>query len=81
MRRRFGVAAAGNAPSDPHGEFTGKNILYAAMSPEDVAKATGRPTEGPPSPPVAFSGQAGPDPRPCPNVEGLPAPPDAVIPL
>ena len=25
---RYGVADGGNVASDPHGEFTGKNILY-----------------------------------------------------
>ena len=27
-RRRFGIEPAGNAPQDPQGEFTGKNLLY-----------------------------------------------------
>ena len=31
-RRRFGIEPAGNAPHDPHGEFTGKNLLYIAQS-------------------------------------------------
>src|SRR4029079_12704768 len=30
-----------NAPDDPHGEFTGRNILYTAQSIEDVAARTG----------------------------------------
>jgi uncharacterized protein YyaL (SSP411 family) len=42
-RRRFGIRAAGNAPQDPQGEFTGKNLLYTAESIEDIATHTGRP--------------------------------------
>jgi uncharacterized protein len=41
-RRRFGIEAAGNAPHDPQGEFTGKNLLYTAQSIEDVALGSGR---------------------------------------
>ena len=41
-RRRFGIEPAGNAPQDPQGEFTGKNLLYTAQSIEDVALASGR---------------------------------------
>jgi uncharacterized protein YyaL (SSP411 family) len=41
-RRRFGIEASGNAPNDPQGEFTGKNLLYTAQSIEDVARETGR---------------------------------------
>jgi uncharacterized protein YyaL (SSP411 family) len=37
-RRRFGIEPEGNAPQDPQGEFTGKNLLYTAQSIEDVAK-------------------------------------------
>ncbi len=37
MALRFGVEAAGNAPSDPHGEFTGKNLLYSARSVAEIA--------------------------------------------
>ncbi len=44
-RRRFGIEPAGNAPSDPQGEFTGKNLLYTAQSIEQVAQATGRPPD------------------------------------
>jgi uncharacterized protein YyaL (SSP411 family) len=40
-RRRFGIEPGGNAPSDPHGEFTGKNLLYAAQPLEDVAIRSG----------------------------------------
>src|SRR6185436_2364300 len=35
VRRRFGVEENGNAPSDPQGEFVGKNILYIAQSIEE----------------------------------------------
>ena len=42
---RFGVEDGGNAPSDPHGEFTGLNLLHTARSVEDVAQATGRAPE------------------------------------
>jgi uncharacterized protein YyaL (SSP411 family) len=41
-RRRFGILPEGNAPSDPQGEFTGKNLLYTAQSIEDVAARSGR---------------------------------------
>jgi uncharacterized protein YyaL (SSP411 family) len=33
----YGVLPQGNAENDPHGEFTGKNILYRAQSAEDAA--------------------------------------------
>jgi uncharacterized protein len=39
---RFGVEEGGNAPFDPHGEFTGKNLLYTAASVEDIATKSGR---------------------------------------
>ena len=42
VMRRFGVDPDGNAPQDPHGEFTGKNLLYLAQSVEDLARATGQ---------------------------------------
>ena len=42
VRRRFGVEPEGNAPDDPHGEFTGQNVLYTAASVEEIAAATGR---------------------------------------
>ncbi|TBR20739.1 thioredoxin domain-containing protein [bacterium] len=35
---RYGVEPGGNAPDDPHGEFAGKNVLYAAHTLEDTAK-------------------------------------------
>jgi uncharacterized protein YyaL (SSP411 family) len=41
-RRRFGIQPGGNAPSDPQGEFTGRNLLYVAQSIDEVALATGR---------------------------------------
>ena len=43
---RFGVEEDGNAPSDPHGEFVGKNILYTAGTLDDIASATAESREG-----------------------------------
>ena len=40
-RRRFGIEPDGNAPQDPQGEFTGKNLLYIAQSIDDIAARTG----------------------------------------
>jgi uncharacterized protein YyaL (SSP411 family) len=40
--QRFGIRPGGNAPEDPHGEFTGKNVLYVASSPEEIAGRLGR---------------------------------------
>ena len=37
VRLRFGVEESGNAPSDPQGEFAGKNLLYTASSIEEIA--------------------------------------------
>ena len=37
FRFRYGVEDDGNAPADPHGEFSGKNILYEARSIEKAA--------------------------------------------
>jgi uncharacterized protein YyaL (SSP411 family) len=34
---RYGVVDGGNVASDPHGEFTGRNILYQANELEDTA--------------------------------------------
>ncbi len=34
----YGVAAQGNVKVDPRGEFKGKNVLYAAHTPEEDAK-------------------------------------------
>jgi uncharacterized protein len=39
--RRFGIEPGGNAPQDPQGEFTGKNLLYTAQSIDDVAARSG----------------------------------------
>jgi uncharacterized protein len=36
-RQRFGIEPGGNAPQDPQGEFTGKNLLYTSQSIEDVS--------------------------------------------
>jgi len=41
VRARFGIEADGNVPSDPQGEFTGKNLLYTARTIEDVATRCG----------------------------------------
>jgi len=40
--RRFGVRPGGNAPSDPQGEFTNKNLLYTATSLDELATASGQ---------------------------------------
>ena len=40
-RWRFGIEAGGNAPTDPHGEFSGKNLLYVSESVEDIAARAG----------------------------------------
>ena len=42
VRRRFGIEDAGNALSDPQGEFTNQNILYVAQTIEEVAARSGR---------------------------------------
>jgi len=42
FRARYGILPDGNAPADPQGEFTHKNLLYTARSIEDVASITGR---------------------------------------
>ncbi len=42
VRFRYGIEPKGNAPQDPHGEFTNKNLLYVAHSVEDVARLSGR---------------------------------------
>ena len=39
----FGVEPNGNAAEDPHGEFGGKNILFAARTLEETAKKFGKP--------------------------------------
>ena len=40
---RYGVREGGNVDSDPHGEFTGRNILYQAHTVEETARHFGRP--------------------------------------
>jgi uncharacterized protein YyaL (SSP411 family) len=42
VKLRFGIEPDGNAPQDPQQEFTGKNLLYAARSIDDIARETGR---------------------------------------
>jgi uncharacterized protein YyaL (SSP411 family) len=42
---RFGVEDGGNAPSDPQGEFVGKNLLYTARSVADIAGTLGESEE------------------------------------
>jgi uncharacterized protein YyaL (SSP411 family) len=40
-RRRFGIQPDGNAPQDPQGEFTGRNLLYVSEPVHDIAVRTG----------------------------------------
>ena len=40
---RYGVSGDGNVADDPHGEFTGRNILYQAAGVEETAGRFGRP--------------------------------------
>jgi uncharacterized protein len=42
---RYGVLEDGNVSNDPHGEFTGRNILYQANEFEDTALQFERPVE------------------------------------
>jgi uncharacterized protein YyaL (SSP411 family) len=42
---RYGVAESGNVASDPHSEFTGRNILYQAVTIEETAQQFDRPVE------------------------------------
>jgi hypothetical protein len=42
---RYGVMEDGNVSNDPHGEFTGRNILYQANEREDTALHFDRPVE------------------------------------
>ena len=42
---RYGVETSGNVAHDPHGEFTGKNILFQAHSLEETAAHFGVPLE------------------------------------
>ena len=41
-RLRFGIRPDGNAPQDPQGEFTGRNILYIARPIDEIAQQTGQ---------------------------------------
>jgi hypothetical protein len=43
FRLRYGVRPEGNAPADPMGEFTGRNLLYMAREVGEIADALGRP--------------------------------------
>ena len=45
VRFRYGIEPDGNAPQDPHGEFTRKNLLYVARGVDDVARLSGRSLE------------------------------------
>jgi uncharacterized protein YyaL (SSP411 family) len=36
--KHYGVESAGNVPDDPHGEFSGKNILYVRQAPEPAVE-------------------------------------------
>jgi uncharacterized protein len=42
FRARYGILPDGNAPADPQGEFTHKNLLYTARSLEEIASSSGR---------------------------------------
>jgi uncharacterized protein YyaL (SSP411 family) len=42
VERFYGIEPNGNAPQDPMGEFTGKNILYLQQTESEIAKLTGR---------------------------------------
>ena len=41
VRQRFGIEPGGNAPFDPQGEFTGKNLLYVAATLDEIAASHG----------------------------------------
>jgi uncharacterized protein len=43
--RVYGVRRDGNVPDDPHGEFTGKNILYLRESLDDATEAQLQPAK------------------------------------
>jgi uncharacterized protein YyaL (SSP411 family) len=45
VKSHFGIEPHGNAPADPQLEFAGKNLLYVARSPEQLADASGRPVD------------------------------------
>jgi len=42
---RYGILPDGNAPADPHNEFTGKNLLYTARGLADIASEIDRDPE------------------------------------
>jgi len=42
VKLRFGIEPGGNAPHDPQQEFTGKNLLYAAHSIDEIAQQAGK---------------------------------------
>ena len=42
FRLRFGIQPDGNAPFDPHNEFTHRNLLYRARTVDEIASMTGR---------------------------------------
>jgi hypothetical protein len=42
VKLRFGIEPGGNAPFDPQNEFGSNNLLYTAMSIDDIAERTGR---------------------------------------
>jgi uncharacterized protein YyaL (SSP411 family) len=42
VKARYGIQPQGNAPQDPQGEFTGKNLLYIARGTEDLSKEFGQ---------------------------------------
>ena len=41
FKARYGIEPDGNAPEDPQGEFTGRNILYVARGVDEAARETG----------------------------------------
>ncbi len=45
VKLRYGIEPDGNAPQDPQGEFTGKNLLYVKRSIDDVSKQVGQSNE------------------------------------
>jgi uncharacterized protein YyaL (SSP411 family) len=45
LSHRFGVAEGGNVVNDPHGEFSGKNILYQATTIDETADQFDQPVE------------------------------------
>jgi len=42
---RFGIEKNGNVSNDPHGEFTGRNIVFLAQPVEDIARTAGLPLD------------------------------------